>query len=498
MKNLITDNKRILVVTFDALRPDMVTPQHMPNLYHFREKGVFWPKMHSTFPTETRVNQTAVITGCYPERHGIVGNRFVDPVAAPGRLFDTGVESQLRDGDERLGGKLLGVPSLGELLRSASKSFATISAGTSGGGRMLNHKAEELGGFRMALHAPEVTVGLESPEQLCELDYIEKTFGPIPKHEIPALDWNTYATKVYLDYVEPKLRPDVAILWLSEPDTSYHEKGIGSDESLAAARCVDQLFGQILENCDIGSSSDLQIITLSDHGQITVASQKLNLSSKLKAAGFSVDETLEGGADVALALSSAGGLYVRDSDPKLIRAIVDWVQSEDWCGPVSTRDGDCTLKHSDLLWNHDRTPDIGLILKADDRENEYGYTGHTFQDSGYPTGGGIHGGLHKTELNNWLVASGSMFQSKQTIDIPAGNVDILPTILFLLGIDVPSHVQGRVLLEALNETRDHALPAVKDEEVTVNERSGRRIILSKSHVNGTQYINSSWVEGGFC
>ena len=75
---------------------------------------------------------------------------------------------------------------------------------------------------------------------------------------------------------------------------------------------------------------------------------------------------------------------------------------------------------------------------------------------------------------------------------------MLPTILFLLGIDVPSHVQGRVLLEALNEMGDNALPTVNDEEIVINDRSGRRTILSKSHVNGTQYINSSWVEGGFC
>ena len=120
---MIINVKRILIVIFDALRPDMVTPQLMPNLCRFREKGVFWPKMHSTFPTKNRVNQTAVITGCYPERHGIVGNRFVDPVPAPGRLFDTGVESQLREGDKNLGGKLLEVPSLGELLQSASKSY---------------------------------------------------------------------------------------------------------------------------------------------------------------------------------------------------------------------------------------------------------------------------------------------------------------------------------------------------------------------------------------
>ena len=70
--------KRVLIVAFDALRPDMVTTALMPNLYQFAAKGTHFPEARSTFPTETRVNQTALITGCYPERHGIVGNRFQD------------------------------------------------------------------------------------------------------------------------------------------------------------------------------------------------------------------------------------------------------------------------------------------------------------------------------------------------------------------------------------------------------------------------------------
>jgi len=32
----------------------------------------------------------------------------------------------------------------------------------------------------------------------------------------------------------------------------------------------------------------------------------------------------------------------------------------------------------------------------------------------------------------------------------------------------------------------------------VNEQTERTTILSKSRVNGTQYIYSSWAEGGFC
>ena len=81
---------RVLIIAFDALRTDMVSKKLMPNLYRFAAEGTQFPKSRSTFPTETRVNQTALITGCYPELHGIVGNRFQDTKASPGKLFNTG------------------------------------------------------------------------------------------------------------------------------------------------------------------------------------------------------------------------------------------------------------------------------------------------------------------------------------------------------------------------------------------------------------------------
>lgn len=482
--------KRVLIVSFDALRPDMVTPDLMPNLCRFAASGVAWPKAHSTFPTETRVNQTALITGCYPECHGIVGNRFVDPVAAPGRLFNTGIEKQLLDGDARLGGKLLDVPCMGELLKDAGKGFATISAGTPGGGRMLNHKAETLGGFRLALHAPEATVGPGGFEA------IEEKVGPMPAHEIPALHWNAYATDVYLDYVEPELAPDVTVLWFSEPDSSYHYKGIGSAENLAAMRCVDEQFGRILDWRAAGPGDALQIVTLSDHGQITVEAESLDLAARLEAAGFSVGETTEDGADVALALSSAGGLYVRESGPELIERIVTWLQGEAWCGPVSTRSGEGALKHADLLWDHPRAPDIGLVLAAHDGANEFGHAGYTLQNAAYPVGGGLHGGLHPIELNNWLCAGGDGFRAGEVSDLPAGIVDVLPTVLTLLGLEVPDHVQGRVLGEALDGAENSGSALTEEEEVTAAGQGGYRAHLRRSRVGETRYLDAGWAERG--
>ncbi len=236
--------RRVLIVAFDALRPDMVTPALMPNLCAFAEAGVRFSHSRATFPTETRVNQAALVTGCTPARHGIVGNKFMDPVASPGKLFNTGDETELAAGDRRLGGKLLGVPALGEILAEQRMGLATISAGTPGGARLLHHKAESLGGFRFALHRPDASV------PAARIADMVARIGPVPPHEIPSLSWLTYATDAYLDYVEPELAPEVAILWLCEPDNSYHYRGIGSAKNLTAIRHADAEFGRILRRRD--------------------------------------------------------------------------------------------------------------------------------------------------------------------------------------------------------------------------------------------------------
>ncbi len=315
---------RILIVAFDALRPDMVTPELMPKLTAFAAAGVRFAHSRAAFPSETRVNQSALVTGCYPGRHGIVGNRFLDPVAAPEGLLNTGDETALAAADRRLGGRLMDVPALGEILAGHGMALAVIGAGTPGGTRILHHQAERLGGFRFSLHRPDASVPAARIAALTE------RIGPIPPHEIPSLAWLTYATDVYLDYVAPELAPEVAILWLCEPDNSYHYRGIGSAPNLAAIRHADAEFGRILAWRDAAGLGDrLQIVTVSDHGQLTIAGAALDLRAQLTEAGFAVGETLGPEAELVLALGGSVGITLRDSDPARIDAVVAWLRS---CG----------------------------------------------------------------------------------------------------------------------------------------------------------------------
>ena len=437
------NKRRVLIVVFDALRPDMVSAELMPNLTAFAEQGVKFNGSRSVFPSETRVNQTTLITGCQPGRHGIVGNKFVEFTASPDRLFNTGDEDQLRLGNQRLNGTLLGVPSLGELLAEHGLRLATLSAGTPGGGRILNHRAETTNGLRFAMHRPDAAypAGIN--------DELTKRVGPIPPHHIPSLDWLSWATDAWLNYIEPEIKPDVGILWFCEPDNSYHYCGIGSPDNLAAIRHADEQFGRILATI---SADQLQIITLSDHGQIAVTGESLNLSAQLVDAGFSVGSVPGKNADVALALDSAGGIFVRDNDAHLINRLIDWLQQQPWCGVLSLPDhhakADGIASHTAFAINGSRAPDIGIVLTANDAEGPWGWSGTTVHDASYPAGGGIHGGLHPKELHNWLALAGSAFSQQCNVDTAAGIIDIMPTVLDLLDVPIPDHVQGRVLLEA--------------------------------------------------
>jgi arylsulfatase A-like enzyme len=61
----------------------------------------------------------------------------------------------------------------------------------------------------------------------------------------------------------------------------------------------------------------------------------------------------------------------------------------------------------------------------------------------------MHVTLSRFDMHNTLIAAGPDFRPGTVDDLPSGNVDIAPTILWILGIKPPRPMDGRVLTEAL-------------------------------------------------
>src|SRR5262245_16539136 len=108
--------ERTLIVFFDGLRPDYITPEAMPNLYAFKKRSAYGKSHHSVFPTVTRVNSASYSTGSYPVTHGLMGNSVFFPEVSPSRSLNTGEAEELFKIVEATQGKLLTTISLGEIL----------------------------------------------------------------------------------------------------------------------------------------------------------------------------------------------------------------------------------------------------------------------------------------------------------------------------------------------------------------------------------------------
>ncbi|NNF80142.1 MAG: hypothetical protein HKN05_19135 [Rhizobiales bacterium] len=476
---------KVLIVVFDALRPEFLRADLMPNLHAFAARGVRFKNSRSTFPTETRVNQTAVLTGCYPRNHGIVGNRFPEPAIAPGEVVNTGVDEQIANAFARAPGGLIKMPTMGERLTEAGRSFAALSAGTPGGGRLINHMAEAHGTFRLAMRCPEAA------RPAGALEEIIARIGPMPDYKLPATDWIAWAANAYLDYVVPEISPDVMLLWLCEPDESFHFLGIGEPGSLDTMKSADAQFGRILDahKGEIESGA-LHIIAMSDHGQISLAGEPLDLPARLSEAGFGAAKTPGPETDFAVVVGNAGGIWASESAKPKVPELVEWLMQQTWCGPLFTPDGACgTLKNAEICANHPRAPDINLILRSSDEPNAWAAAGTTLHDAPYPVGGGCHGGLSAHELNNVLVLGGAQFRTGGALEAPAGNIDVLPTVLKLLNLPIPTGIDGRPLHKAFEAApTDHTTI----QEHTMTAPNGQTH-LSVTDYGSQRYLNKAWV-----
>src|SRR5215210_4624430 len=97
---------RVVFVSFDGLRPDLVSPELTPNILRVMERGVSLSRHRTVYPSETRVAFPSFVTGATPNRHGMVGNKYVDRETSPPRYIDTSDARLLDRINKESGGRL--------------------------------------------------------------------------------------------------------------------------------------------------------------------------------------------------------------------------------------------------------------------------------------------------------------------------------------------------------------------------------------------------------
>lgn len=438
---------RFVLIALDGLRPDMISAEATPNIAALAARGTRFANARSVFPSETRVATPSLTTGCRPGGHGMVANTLFDAQVAPDRLLRTKLVSDvlaMAQGRETP----LERPSLGERLAEAGMSFALVSAGTAGAARLLHPAAERLGAFRWNVEDTEgATAAL-----------VRDRLGPTPPHAVPAVPRLTHTARVLLEIVLPEVRPDVTLVWLSEPDISFHWGGLGAEHARTALKAADAIVGQVAAWRDAQpDAKDIALVILSDHGHVT-GRGKLSLEAELRRAGFRAGTGLSPEVDIVVAPAAAPGLWLRDP-AAMAPQVASWLATQPWAGPLLARDPSIlpdgqALALSVLGSGHRRSADLVVTFAGSEAADEWGLPGYApFDAPDVPEGGGMHGGLHRSELATVLVMQGGPFRQGAVVQAPCDLTDIAPTVLHLLGLDT-SGTEGRPLREGWEAAAD--------------------------------------------
>ncbi|MCL6750670.1 hypothetical protein KBT16_06615 [Nostoc sp. CCCryo 231-06] len=95
-------------------------------------------------------------------------------------------------------------------------------------------------------------------------------------------------------------------------------------------------------------------------------------------------------------------------------------------------------------------------------------------------------------IRNTFIAWGTDFKKGVTIETPASNVDISPTILALKGISSNEDFDGRVLVEGLKVGVDPKQVVVKTRVFTTTMGEAYKASIQVSEVGDQRYIDKSW------
>jgi len=440
-------SEHVVVVVWDGMRPDFVSPSLTPNLYALATNGVFFKRHHALYISSTEVNGTGIATGCHPEHSGIIAN--VDYRPELGWLGTNPTEGldNIRRGDQLSAGRYLLVPTLAEILHQAG--IPTAIAGSKQV-VFLHDRARLRTGA--ATNSVLVYAGNVLPRAAAETVRKGTEDKEFPASAIPNRERDQWTTKALAKGLWHNGVPKFSLLWLSEPDASQHASAPGSSNALAGVESSDKQLGEIVKI--LGEKHVLDktdFLITADHGFSTVGRQ-VDVLELLKRAGFKVFrrfEDPERGDVLVVGLGGSICLYVVEHDEAVTRRLVAFLQTTDFAGVIFSRmPTPGTFPLETVRLNAPNVePDVVVSLRWSADRNEHGAPGLLVSEGGKGTG--THGSLSPFDMRPNLVACGPSFKRGVVSAVPTGNIDITPTVLHLLGVKQPPVMDGRVLQEAL-------------------------------------------------
>lgn len=210
------------------------------------------------------------------------------------------------------------------------------------------------------------------------------------------------------------------------------------------------------------------------------------------------------GSDARLIVVANGGsdlLYVPGKSVDVVRQTIGILSQLDYIGGVFVDDAFCpaatdcpgTLPLSAIGLvgsSHVPRPAIVVTYKVFNKVPGDLQSAVQVSDTTLQEGQGMHGGFGRDQTFNNMAAIGPDFKSGYTDEMPMGNIDIVPTLAKILGIEMPSvgSLKGRVLQEAL-ANGESSKPGAGKTLVSAPADDGTRTLLEFQETSGVRYYD---------
>lgn len=210
------------------------------------------------------------------------------------------------------------------------------------------------------------------------------------------------------------------------------------------------------------------------------------------------------GSDARIIVAANGGsdlLYIPSKDPQVIHQAIAILTQLDYVGGIFVDDAYCPAA-SDCAGalpmsvvglvgsSHVPRPAIVVTFKVFYKEPANLQSAAQISDTTLQEGQGMHGGFGRDQTFNNMAAIGPDFKSGFVDEAPMGNIDIVPTLAKILGIDMPSvgTLKGRVLQEALANGEVGRAGQTKT-FISAPAQNGMRTVLEYQETQGVQYYD---------
>lgn len=216
----------LILVSFDGCRYDYPSLANTPALDEIERNGMKAEGLKTSFPSKTFPNHLSIVTGLYPENHGIIANRIYDDVADEYYTLRNGAVKQ-------------------------SKWYQ---------GEPIWITAEKQGVKSAIFFWP----GSEA-----EINGYRPTYYKAYEHELP-YEKRVEQVLTWLDMPDGK-RPQFLSLYFDQPDSYGHKFGPASPEALAALERVDKHLKNLMNGIkEKNLQHKVNIVVVSDHGMTSI------------------------------------------------------------------------------------------------------------------------------------------------------------------------------------------------------------------------------------